>query len=248
MKIKFLFGMTMFSLGVTGLMTGCEIDSAENSTRNPGLTVEGFYTGRDGGPMVPRTTGNQVQTMNLTQNGDQLQVIDDNGIIFRGSLGQVIDDGATFTLRGQATSGQEATISGNFDVAGTMSTMRGSWIEDSLVSTVFGEATVPENTTPAPTNDNPNVANVTISPGSAITLNSGAAQTFTASGGTGTFRWAQSPVTLGELAFSGDRDRIAQFVAGNMEGDTSTLTVSDQNGGANADSASVQITIAPSTP
>ena len=244
MKIKFLFAWTILGLGLAvGIMTGCEIDSAENSTRNPGLTVEGFYIGQGGGPIVPSTTGNPVQNMNLMQNGDQLEVIDNNGIIFRGSLGQVVDDRASFTLRGQATSGQEATISGNFNVDGTTSTMRGSWIENSLVSTVFGTAVVPSNRTPVATNGNPNVANVTISP-SSLTLNPSQTGNFTANGGTGTFVWSQSNDQAGTLSTpQGVRDERVTYTASTTTGTTTTLTVRDQSGGANARSATAQITV-----
>jgi len=123
---------------------GCEIDSSESATRNVPIIVTGFYAGNGGSAMVSRTTGAPVLTMNVRQNGDQLEVIDNNGIVFRGSIGQVLGNGASFTLTGRATSGQEVTISGNFNVDGTSSTMTGSWIEPTLVSTLSGTSTVPE--------------------------------------------------------------------------------------------------------
>ena len=53
---------------------------------------------------------------------------------------------ATITLSGMTTAGQDGTISGSITVEGSTATMRGTWIEPSLSSTVYGQATVPSNT------------------------------------------------------------------------------------------------------
>lgn len=225
-------------VGIVAVLTGCDIDSAENATRNPGVNVEGFYVGQGDGPIVSTTTGEPVRNMNLTQNGDQLQAIDNNGIIFRGSLGQVIESRASFTLQGRATSGQEATISGTFTVSGTTSDMQGSWIEPTLVSTVFGTATVPEATTPTDGTDNPDggTTGVSVDP-TTSTLGIGDDETFTASGGTGSFTWSQS-LTRGTLTLSGSGNSTARFTATVLG--TTTLTVRDTDGVSTTASITVQ--------
>lgn len=230
----------LYLAAMTVLLTGCDIDSAENAARNPGINVEGFYVGQGDGPVVPTTSGAPVLNMNLTQNGDQLQVIENNGIIFRGSLGQVVDTRASFTLTGRATSGQEVTISGTFTVNGTTSSMQGSWIEPTLVSTVFGTATVAEAPTPpdnGPDNPDGGEPRVSVSPSTA-TLAIGENETFTASGGNGSFTWSQSS-TRGTLTLSGSGNSTARFTA-TVQGST-TLTVRDTA----SDSTTVSITVEP---
>ncbi|MGD9873708.1 MAG: hypothetical protein AB7T27_05495 [Kiritimatiellia bacterium] len=139
--------LTVFTaLSLAALMCGCDIESAESSQNEVDINVEGYYA-NSGGRLVQQNTGNPIINMNIRQNGDGLEGVDNNGNLFKGTIGQVIDGTtASFNLTGPTTAGNEGTISGNFTVNGTASTMSGTWIEDAFYSTVYGTATVPNNT------------------------------------------------------------------------------------------------------
>jgi hypothetical protein len=181
-------------------MLGCNGDSAEGIVRNVGLVVEGFYQHSDeGSSLVSKTSGAPVTAMNLRQSGDQLEGIDNNNVVFRGTIGQVVDgDKATFTLSGNSTSGEPATISGNITVSGTQATMNGTWIEPTLFGTVFGVATVPTNAPPS----NGGGGSLTITPTSTRTV-VGSPRTFTASGGSPPYNWFVEDEALGSVSSSG---------------------------------------------
>ena len=148
MKLKLLFPLAL--LGVVLISAGCNVQSGNDAVRTISASISGFYTNPDGGRMVTQNTGNTVTQMNVTQQGDQLTAIDNNGNIFRGTIGRADESTATFELRGQTTTGQPVTISGNFVINGTTGTMQGTWIEPSLFGSIFGQATVDANPIPAP--------------------------------------------------------------------------------------------------
>jgi hypothetical protein len=54
------------------------------------------------------------------------------------------------TLKGNTASGAEATISGQIFVNGNKGVLQGTWIEPTLYSTVYGEASVVGVVTNAP--------------------------------------------------------------------------------------------------
>jgi hypothetical protein len=153
---------------------GCETDSAETIIREVGLNVTGLYANRGSttttsgtevteGNLVADNSGNPITQLNLRQYGDQLEAVDNNGIIFKGTIGNVSDDTASITLEGQTTAGQPATISAiiTVPVGSSDATMQGTWIEPSRYSTVYGKATVPENAeTPSNNTSNPPNTNV----------------------------------------------------------------------------------------
>ncbi len=114
--------------------------------------------------------------------------------------------------------------------------MSGSWIEPSLVSTLFGTATVPDTTTPDDTNT---VADVSISPTSG-NLEAGETLTFTASGGAAPYSWS-SPTTIGTRTLSGSGNAVATFNATTVG--TATLTVTDADGESQGASITVTATI-----
>jgi hypothetical protein len=151
---------------VVGL-AGCELDNADSVTRDVGVDFSGFYTG-DGGPLVSRNSGNEVTTLNLRQTGDELEAIDNNGLVFRGTLGEVQDSSgssaASFTMQGYTTAGNDVTISGTLTGSGTSGTMRGTWIEPAIYGTVAGKATI----NLSPTNSPSTNTNSTITIGAAF--------------------------------------------------------------------------------
>ena len=218
------------------LFLGCEIDSAESVITDVDIIVEGYYTNPKGGNLVQENTGNPITSLNVLQDGSSLEAIDNNGLIFRGSIGQVTEGStASFTLEGYTSTRAAATIVGNFSVSGSESTMRGTWAEPTLYSTVFGTATVPTNAPPE-TNTTDEVELVA----STTTLTIGDAVALTASGAE-SFDWSYTGTAQGAFSDGDDTDGDNYWTA------TSTGTVSqiatdhdDSN-----DSDSVSITVSP---
>ena len=164
------------------LFTGCIGDSAEGIVREVGLNVESFYRGQQNGKLVNNNPGNAITDMNLRQNGDKLEGVDNNGNIFRGTIGRASGNSASFTLEGPTTAGNVGVIAGAFTVSGNTSVMRGTWAEAALFSTVLGTGVVASNSVPS--------ESIVVSPSSA-TVTVGATQNFTASGGDGNYTWTQ---------------------------------------------------------
>ncbi len=184
--------LTVFTaLSLAALMCGCDIESAESSQNEVGINVEGYYA-NGSTPLVRQNTGASIANMNLSQNGDGLEGVDNNGNIFKGTIGQVTEGtSASFNLTGMTTAGNEGTISGNFEVSGTQSKMSGTWIEDALYSTVYGIATVPSNriddVDDGDTNDTV-VATLKLS-FTLTTIASNGTKEITASGGVSPYDW-----------------------------------------------------------
>lgn len=142
------------------LLTACNLESANSVSRTVGADVNGVYSYDSGecsnnGKFVSANTGAPVTSFDLRQTGDNLEAIDNNGIIFRGTIGVVFDDTASFTLEGNTTAGNSVTVSGTIEVGGGEGVMRATWIEDSLFGTVCGTANGPfVNTNTPSTNTN----------------------------------------------------------------------------------------------
>ena len=139
--------LTLIAGLTTLFLLGCEIGEADSVVSNVEINYAGFYVG-DGGSLVSEQTGAKTTSLNLRQTGDQLEAVDNNGIVFRGTIGSVVEETATFILDGSTTAGQTVTIDGTLTASGTEGTMRGTWIEPALYGTVSGKATI----NPSPTN------------------------------------------------------------------------------------------------
>ncbi len=138
--------------------SGCRLQSGDSVVRRVGMNVSGVYAGPNGRSLVARNSGNSIQTMNVIQNGDRLEGVDNNGMVFRGRIGSVSGDpqtraSATFNLKGQTTTGVEGVMSGTFVVEGTTSTMSGTWAEPNQYSTFRGTAAVDPPPDPDPDPD-----------------------------------------------------------------------------------------------
>ena len=234
MKNRMLWAWVTF-LGAgaicTAILLGCSGDSAEGFVRNVGLIVEGFYVHPDPNSLiVSETSGDPVSSLNVRQSGDQLEAFDNNGIVFKGTIGQVVSNGGTrasFNLEGRSTSGEPAIITGTIEVDDSNGTMRGTWIEPTLASTVFGVATVPTNPPPAEV--------ISVNPSSVTIVEDGEAM-FTASGGEGEFSWRRSDASLGDFSeITGDRSENATYTATGVG--SNTILVFDAAG--NSGSATV---------
>lgn len=136
------------------ILSACSVDSADSVIRSVGADVDGVYqhdgSANNGGKFVSQNTGAQVTSLDLRQDGDQVQAIDNNGIVFRGTIGNVVDNNASFTLSGSTTAGSGVTISGNIEIGGGQGVMRATWIEDSLFASVYGVANGPTVITNSP--------------------------------------------------------------------------------------------------
>ncbi|HMO04432.1 MAG TPA: hypothetical protein PKC67_09225 [Kiritimatiellia bacterium] len=154
-------------LGILALSihTGCTVDSANGTSRTVGISVGGIYRydssacGNDG-RFVTANSGRSVISLDLRQAGDSLEAIDNNGIIFRGTIGNVVDNSASFNLEGATTAGNSALISGNISVSGGKGVMQATWVENTFFATLCGSSTGQSVTTnaPPPTNTNNNAS------------------------------------------------------------------------------------------
>jgi hypothetical protein len=153
MKFQSVFaGRAAAALAAVLILAGCEVDSPDGTARDVNITVQGLYR-NDGSPVVADNTGNPITSLNVLQAGDQLEAVDNNGMVFRGTIGRVQGGSpvrASFTLEGLTTAGQEGTMVGTFEVSGTDSSLSGTWAEPSRLSTVHGRATVPTVQTNSP--------------------------------------------------------------------------------------------------
>jgi len=136
------------------MLSACDVDSADNVIRSISADINGVYrhdgSANNGGKFVSQNTGGAVTSLDVRQAGDQLEAIDNNGIIFRGTVGSVTDNNASFNLKGATTAGNGVTISGNIQISGNQGTMRATWIEDSLFGSVYGVANGPTVNTNLP--------------------------------------------------------------------------------------------------
>jgi len=129
---------------------GCKIESSDTVIRNVGINVAGVYTS-NGSRVVSQNSGAPILSLNVVQNGDRLDMVDNNGMIFRGTIGARQGDAASFNVRGTTTAGAEGIISGTFNVSGNTSTMSGTWAEP----TVFGTVNATASVVPSPEPDDP---------------------------------------------------------------------------------------------
>ena len=217
---------------------GCSLDSGESATRTVGVSVAGFYIGDPSGNLVRNNTGSPVATMDLRQNGDSLEGIDNNGHIFKGTIGAVDTDGtsASFTLVGQTTAGQEGVMSGTIQKpSDTTAQMRGTWAEPTLFSTISGMATVPANPVSGGTGTGTNgttntVSALILSPGAAsIAIAGTLTQNFSASGGTGPYTFTVTDGSLGAVSTSDSAAGTATYTAIAISGNQ-TVRVTDSDG------------------
>lgn len=177
------FGLSVFVLLFLTIV-GCELGSVDDVVRQVGVDFSGFYVGtREDGYMTSRNSGWRVRYMILRQNGDQLEAVDNNEMVFRGRLGNVLDTTASFTLEGSTTAGKPVTISGTLQGEGTSATMQGTWIEPEFYAIFSGRGTI----NPSPTGG---VTTLTIEPSSVTLTANGNTQVFTARGGVGPYNWS----------------------------------------------------------
>lgn len=212
---------------------GCELGSADSVTRTLGVLVSGVYRHPTAGSsLVSTNSGKPIDQMQLRQTGDQLEAIDNNNKVYRGTAGMESDTLVTFNLEGQNSRGVDVTMSGNIEVSGGSATMRGTWIEPSLYATVYGVATVPTNSSPSPTTNTvqlvANKSSMAVSETVTLTASGASLYDWSASGATGTF--ADGDGTDGNNTWTATGSG------------TVTLTASDHSNSSVSDSVSVTVT------
>ena len=142
--------MAALALACLGTYVGCSVDSSDEFYRDVGVDFTGYYTPKSGDRIVVNNSGAAITTLNLIQTGDDLQAVDNNGRIFKGTIGEVIDQTASFTMEGPTTTGSEGTFAGNLRKTGdTSADMSGTWVEADRFSTFAATGSV----SPTPTND-----------------------------------------------------------------------------------------------
>ncbi|HMO52450.1 MAG TPA: hypothetical protein PKE26_14630 [Kiritimatiellia bacterium] len=164
MKKLVLASALVAGLAAGLLLTACNVDSANSTARLVNINVSGVYRNseadQNGGVFVSRQSGTRTEFLNLRQTGDQLEGVDNNNIVFRGTIGNVIENNASFNLEGSTTAGNRVQISGRIEAASGQGTMRATWIETGLFGNVYGVADGPTviitNRPPPQTNTNNN--------------------------------------------------------------------------------------------
>lgn len=144
---------SLMLVGIALLPCGCETDSADTFIRDVSVNYTGFYTACEGNTaIVQQNSGNRIRTLDLRQNGDRLEAVDNNGLIWRGQLGEPQGGRSSFELRGRTSTGIEGVFSGvlsSSDGGVTNATgsargsMTGTYIEPDRFSTFCGSATIP---------------------------------------------------------------------------------------------------------
>lgn len=166
-KSLVLSGVVAMGATVAAFLSACEVDSANTVNRDVQVNFSGIYRKSDGSQLPSQQTGAPVTQFDLRQSGDRLELVDNNGILWKGSIGNSPDASnpdATFTVGGRTTAGQDVTISGNLrkdSASATTASMNGTWIEPGFYATIQAFASVSSTPTnnPTPTNSTNNSTN-----------------------------------------------------------------------------------------
>ena len=229
------------------LYLGCEIDSADEFLRNVTTDFTGFYDNPNGGNLVEKNSGEAITTLDLRQTGDRLEAVDNNGSIWRGTLGEVRNGTTTFSMDGRTTDGTEGTFSGTLSssdggtsasgtTASVQGTMQGTYIEFDRFSTFYGTATIPG--TSGGSDGGGDGTGVAISASSSQITNATGSITLSASGGSSPYSWsitsgggALSDTSTGEgesttYNRNSAADGTAEIRVQDSSGDTDSISIS----------------------
>lgn len=84
---------------VVGLISGCDWTTGGSGFGTADVNFSGTYRGHlGGGRAVSQTSGGQISRLVISQQGDALEVLDNNGSVYRGRIGSV----STVTVSGDA--------------------------------------------------------------------------------------------------------------------------------------------------
>jgi len=139
---------TVFCSAITlSLFTGCDWSSGgddasfNTSGESNRINVSGIYGDPDGDRIVSRSSGAAIRTLTIQQSGNRLEIVDNHGSTYTGSLGtpnlqqdsspagqNSINNQASFTGHDKAAN-KEVNFTGVFVAVGSGFRLRGSWIE-----------------------------------------------------------------------------------------------------------------------
>ncbi len=218
-------------VGVVGaaFLVGCDVGSSGGSDaaiREVGVDYSGYYDSTDDNSetsiVSPVNSGAPVKSLSLSQTGDRLEAFDNNGLIYRGTIGRVVSSGgsaeSSFQLEGETTTRVPVTIAGTLTGEGTTGIMRGQWLEPNKMANILADAII----NAVPTNQTQTVS-VAISPKTSTLNFDGETQQFTASGGSGSYEWTLSSYGVGGVTpTTGSTVTYNRDTAGN-----NTITVTD---------------------
>ncbi len=144
--------LTGLAGGALALAAGCDVQSGDETVRDPGgVNVTGFYV-NDGNAVVARSTGAVITSFSITQNGDRVTAIDNTGALYRGTITENGTGSASTVWSGSGPSGLPVSVTGTFTTSGGTSNFRGTWIEPSLTSVITAAAAA--NPIPGPAEEN----------------------------------------------------------------------------------------------
>jgi len=121
-----------------GMLLGCEVGSPNNVTPVTSGNYAGVYTNPTNGVLVTGNTGAAVTSLTITQFGSQLNGVDNNGILFHGTVVEANTNDASFTLNGATTTGAAVTITGSFQGSSSY-IMSGTWSEPTVSVIFYGQ-------------------------------------------------------------------------------------------------------------
>lgn len=190
--MKKILGAGLAVAAVAGaVLVGCEVGSPDTTIRQVAIIISGFYRGQlPDELLVSNNTGEPITTLNIIQDGDDLQGIDNNGRVFQGTITSESETAARIVLEGTTTANADAMIQATIDLQGTNATMQGTWVEATIYGNVYGIAGVPAGS-----------GSLTILGASEVTR--GTSNTvYTTTEGLGTYTWSVGNTALGSLSNS----------------------------------------------
>jgi hypothetical protein len=191
-KSTWLIILALLPIAISAVIfSGCETNSGDDFIRNVAINITGHYKAPEGNSsIVYPCSGKCPEYLNLSQYGDSIEAFDDNGLVYKGTIGSVNSEAksCTFTMTGKSQAGADVTMNGTIQVDGTSATMEGSWIEPNLYGAIYAVGSV--------TDEPSNTLTMTASPTS---LSSGQTSSLTASGGDGNYKWSTQTDSYGSL-------------------------------------------------
>lgn len=143
-----ILGSAVILAGVTVIFSACEISSGNETVREVSLQVSGNYVNNSGIP--GKQSGQLITSLFISQNGDQLNAIDNLGARWTGTIGRASGNLATVNLDGITSNGTPVVITGNITIDGTTATLQGTWVEPVIRAPAFAQATVAPQPIPTP--------------------------------------------------------------------------------------------------
>lgn len=222
-------------LALTSALTGCDVESVDSTTAVPSDNAGKIYN--YAGLYMPagtnvtvlvfptnRQSGIKLTWLRLLQYGSVLEGYDNANQTWSGKISSISEGNASFTLNGATTAGNQVNLAGSLRYAEQNSTMDATWIEPGFSGSIFARAAVSAPTTNAP------VSGLKISP-SIATLSAGSpTESFTATGGSGSYSWTHSNSSCGTITPStGATITYTRLATG-----TDTLTVTSDGVSATA--------------